>query len=109
MSKRLSKIKVFVEHRRKICHVYTLNLRPNVQKCIFFVSSKKIDHTSGLFMKRGSHMKTKGLIRQPERAFRRCPFCHGDLGKIEYIKRKTLKKCRCPHCGKHISEKNIHW
>lgn len=39
----------------------------------------------------------------------KCPFCNRELGMSEKLKLKTVKKCKCNHCGMTISDKAMHW
>lgn len=52
-------------------------------------------------------MNTNGVTAQPEWLRGKCPFCQEELGKIEIIKRKVRKICKCRNCGRIIDEKYI--
>lgn len=47
------------------------------------------------------------ITRQDSFLWKKCPFCFGELGKVELLRRKLNKICRCKNCGKIIDERNL--
>jgi ribosomal protein L37AE/L43A len=52
-------------------------------------------------------MNLKGIICPQEEYYRKCPFCQSRLSRVEYIRRKTVKICKCNKCGRLINDKMI--
>jgi ribosomal protein L37AE/L43A len=52
-------------------------------------------------------MTPTGFRRPPEEYYRNCPFCQSRLSLPEYMRRKTIKICKCDKCGKLINDKII--
>lgn len=52
-------------------------------------------------------MKAHRVMRQMKFLQKKCPFCYEDLGRIELLRRKVNKICRCKKCGKIIDERYI--
>ena len=51
----------------------------------------------------------KEFSKKLQRNMKKCPFCNEYLGKIEIMKRKVTKICRCKNCGKLILDVHIVW
>lgn len=53
-------------------------------------------------------MKGK-VVAMPKYLKRKCPFCFEELGRIEGMRRRIRKVCRCKSCGSVIDEKWMFW
>lgn len=67
-----------------------------------------------IYAEKGEFMGMTGFRKSLPSAFEQricslCPFCHKELGKVEMSQRRTVKKCRCNHCGALISDKHMRW
>ncbi|MCI8785904.1 MAG: hypothetical protein HFI84_04495 [Eubacterium sp.] len=49
------------------------------------------------------------VVAMPKYLKRKCPFCFGELGRIEGMRRRIRKVCRCKNCGQVIDEKGMFW
>lgn len=52
-------------------------------------------------------MKLKGVAAQQEWQSGKCPFCYQTLGKVEILRRKVKRICKCKSCGRIIDERFI--
>lgn len=52
-------------------------------------------------------MFIKGFAAWPEWLKGECPYCFGKLGKIESLRRKARKICKCKKCGRIVDERYI--
>lgn len=52
-------------------------------------------------------MNAEGIMSNPKWLQRKCPFCYEKLGKMEVLKRKTKKVCKCKKCNKIIDERFV--
>lgn len=53
-------------------------------------------------------MRLKDIVSQPEWMRERCPHCYKKLKRIEILRRKLLKRCKCRYCGR-IDERYVVW
>jgi ribosomal protein L37AE/L43A len=60
-----------------------------------------------MIRKESGYMDSRGIIAQKKYLQIKCPFCHENLDKMEILKRKVNKVCKCKKCGEIIDERYI--